>query len=149
MGQEQSEIRRVIDERIAAIRASDAEGVVASLSEDVVSFETVPPLALPPGAARDVTAIAAWLGGFKEIDIEVRDLRIEAAGEVGFSHALHHFTGTRTGGHKVSIWMRSTMGFRRSKGEWKIVHAHTSVPFYPGPEMKAAVDLRPEQPSGN
>ena len=147
MGQEQSDIRRVIDERIAAIRARDAEGVVASLAEDVVAFETVPPLALPPGAARDVAGVAAWLGGFEEIDVEVRDLRIEAAGEVGFAHALHHLTGTRTGGHKVSIWMRSTMGFRRSTGKWKIVHAHTSVPFHPGPEMKAAVDLQPEPSS--
>lgn len=143
MGQEQSDILRVIEDRIAAIHAKDAEGVVASLADDVVAFEMVPPLALPPGAARDVGGVAAWLGGFEEIDVEMRDLRIEATGDVGFAYALHHLTGTRTGKHKVSIWMRSTMGFRRSNGEWKIVHAHTSVPFYPGPEMKAAVDLQP------
>jgi ketosteroid isomerase-like protein len=24
--------------------------------------------------------------------------------------------------------MRSTLGFRRIDGEWKVVHAHTSIP---------------------
>jgi ketosteroid isomerase-like protein len=39
--------------------------------------------------------------------------------------------------------MRSTMCFRRESGGWKIAHAHTSVPFYPGPEPRAALDLEP------
>jgi ketosteroid isomerase-like protein len=39
--------------------------------------------------------------------------------------------------------MRSTLCFRRDGDEWKIVHAHTSLPFYPGPEFKAAIDLQP------
>jgi ketosteroid isomerase-like protein len=136
-------IRQVIDERIAAIRAKDARSVVASLAEDVVAFEMVPPLALPPGAARDLEGVAAWLSGFEEIEVEVRDLRIDADERLAFAHALHHLTGTRLGGQKVAIWMRSTLCFRRQAGEWKIAHAHTSVPFYPGPELKAAIDLQP------
>ena len=138
-----SEIRKVIEERIAAIRRKDAAGAVACLAADVVAFEMVPPLALPPGAARDEAGTAAWLAGFEEVDVEVRDLAIEADGSVGFARALHHLNGTRVGGHKVSLWMRSTLCFRREGGEWKIAHSHTSVPFYPGPEMKAAVDLGP------
>ena len=136
-------IRRVIDERIAAIRAKDAHSVVGSLAEDVVAFEMVPPLALPAGAARDVESVAAWLSGFEEIAVEVRDLRIEANEDVGFAHALHHLTATRAGGTAIGIWMRSTLCFRREAGRWKIAHAHTSVPFYPGPEPKAAIDLQP------
>jgi ketosteroid isomerase-like protein len=139
----QSEIRRVIAERIAAIRAKDAARAVACLASDVVAFEMVPPLALPPGAARDAEGFATWLAGFEEVDVEVRDLAIEADGDVGFAHALHHLTGTRAGGSKVGLWMRSTLGFRREDGRWKIAHAHTSVPFHPGPELKAAVDLEP------
>ena len=143
MSSAQEQIRAVIEERIAAIRDKDAARAVAPLAEDVVAFEMVPPLALPPGAARDVEGLAAWLSGFEEVDVEVRDLRIEADGAVGFAHALHHLKGRRTGGQPVSLWMRSTLCFRREDGAWKIAHAHTSVPFYPGPEMKAAVDLVP------
>ena len=139
----QMEIAKVIEARIAAIRAKDPAAAVACLAADVVAFEMVPPLSLPPSAARDVEATAAWLAGFEEVDVELRDLRIEADGSVGFAHALHHLKGTRVGGQRVSVWMRSTMCFRREGGEWRIAHAHTSVPFYPGQEMKAAVDLEP------
>ncbi len=139
-------IRRVIEERVAAIRAKDAERAVASLAEDVVAFELAPPLALPPGAARDEAGLAAWLGGFDDIDIELREMRIEASEDVGFAYALHHLTGTRVGGRPVSLWMRSTLCFRREgdgDGRWTIVHAHTSVPFHMDGSFRAAVELEP------
>lgn len=143
MSSAEEQIRAVIEERIAAMRDKDAARAVAPLAEDAVAFEMVPPLALPPGAAGDAEGLTAWMSGFEEVDVEVRDLRIEADGEVGFAHALHHLKGRRAGGQPVSLWMRSTLCFRREGAEWKIAHAHTSVPFYPGPEMKAAVDLVP------
>jgi ketosteroid isomerase-like protein len=106
MAEAEAEIRRLIDGRIAAMRAKDAAAAVACLADDVVAFELAPPLALPSGAARDVAGFAAWLSAFEEIDVEVGDLRIEAAGEVGFAYALHHLTGTRAGGHKVDLCAR-------------------------------------------
>jgi ketosteroid isomerase-like protein len=143
MGNGEAEIRKVIDERIHAIRARDAARAVAVLSNDVVAFELAPPLALAPGAARDAEGFAAWLAGFEEIDVEVRGLAIEAGGELGFAHSLHHLKGTRVGGREVSLWMRSTLCFRREAGEWKIAHAHTSVPFHMDGSFRAAVDLTP------
>jgi ketosteroid isomerase-like protein len=143
--QAEEEIRAIVEDRIAAIRAKDAARAMRAIGQDVVAFELVPPLALPPGAARDEAGFAAWLAGFQTIDVEVRDLRIEADERVAFAHALHHLTGVRTSGAPMDLWLRSTLCFRRSEdGEWRIVHAHSSVPFHPGPEMKAAVDLRPE-----
>lgn len=144
MSDAEAEIREVIDQRISAMRSKDAVNAVACLAEDVVAFEIAPPLALPSGAARDIDALHAWLGGFHEIDVEVRDLRIEADGCVGFAHALHHLKGKRVGGREISMWMRSTLCFRREGGRWKIAHAHTSVPFHMDGSFRAAVDLRPE-----
>ena len=143
MSEAEAEIRAVIAARIAAMRAKDARGAVACLAEDVVAFELAPPLALPPGAARDAEGLAAWLAGFEELDVDVRDMRIEADGNVGFAHALHHLKGTRPGGRPVSLWMRSTLCFRREAGDWTIAHAHTSVPFHMDGSFKAAVDLEP------
>jgi ketosteroid isomerase-like protein len=143
MSSARDQIRAVIEERIAAMRAKDAARAVAALAEDVVAFELAPPLALPPGAARDAEGLAAWLSGFEAIDIEVRDLAVEADGEVGFAHALHHLKGRRTGGRPVSLWMRSTLCFRREGAEWKIAHAHTSVPFHMDGSFRAAIDLAP------
>src|SRR5215213_4020927 len=143
MGEAEAEIRAVIERRIAALRDKDAAAAVACLADDVVAFELAPPLALPPGAARDAEGLAAWLGGFEALDVAVRDLAVEADGNVGFAHALHHLTGTRVGGRPVSLWMRSTLCFRREVGGWKIAHAHTSVPFHMDGSFRAAVDLEP------
>jgi ketosteroid isomerase-like protein len=143
MSQAEQEIRTVIETRIAALRRKDAAAAVARLAEDVVAFELAPPLVAPPGAARDAAVLAAWRDGFEEFDIEVRDLAVEADGDIGFAHALHHLRGTRPGGRPVSLWMRSTLCFRREEGAWKIAHAHTSVPFHMDGTFRAAVDLQP------
>lgn len=143
MSKAEEEIRAVIEERIAAMRAKDARAAVAALSDDVVAFELAPPLALPPGAAADAEGLAAWLGGFQDIDIEVRGMAIEAGDTVGFARALHHLKGKRLGGREVSMWMRSTLCFRREPDGWRIAHAHTSVPFHMDGSFRAAVELEP------
>jgi len=143
MAEAEAEIRALIDQRIGAMRAKDAAGATAYLTADVVAFELAPPLALAPGAAADVQGLAAWLSGFSEIEIEVRDLAIEAGDCVGFARALHHLKGTRTDGRPVSLWMRSTLCFRRQDGAWRIAHAHTSVPFHMDGSFRAAVELQP------
>ena len=71
----------------------------------------------------------------------MRDLKIEADERIAFAHALHHLTGTR--GRPVTLWMRSTLCFRREADGWKIAHAHTSVPFHMDGSFRAAVDLEP------
>jgi ketosteroid isomerase-like protein len=139
----EAEIRGIIEERVAAIREKNAAQAMRAMAEDVVAFELVPPLALAPGAARDEAGFSAWLSGFERISVEIRDLRVEAGESIGFAHSLHHLTGTRVGGASIDLWLRSTLCFRREPDGWKIAHAHSSVPFYPGPDMTAAVDLKP------
>lgn len=139
----ESEIRALIDQRIEAIRNKDSAAAIACLSGEIVAFEMVPPLALPAGAARDERDFAGWLSGFEDIDVELRDLVIHAGPDLAFAHSLYRLTGTRVGGAAMDLWMRSTLGLRREAGGWRIAHAHTSVPFYPGPEAKAALDLKP------
>ena len=139
----EDEIRKLIDDRIDALRRKDAAAAVSRIADNAVTFELAPPLALSDGEAADADALAAWLDGFEEIDVEVRDLRIEADTFVAFAYALHHLTGTRVGGAPVSLWMRSTLCFYRDIAGWIIVHAHTSVPFYMDGSFRAAVDLEP------
>lgn len=136
-------IRALIGERIEAIRNKDAAAAIACLADDVVAFELIPPLAQPAEAVRDVAGFAAWLDGFEALAIDVRDLVVEAGEKVGFAHALHHLTGRRIDGMSVDLWLRSTLCVRNGADGWKIAHAHSSVPFRPGAEMKAAVDLKP------
>jgi ketosteroid isomerase-like protein len=143
MSEAEEQIRALIEERIAAVRGKDAARAIATLADDVVAFELAPPLAVNADKARDQGSFEKWLAGFETIDVEVRDLKIETGGDVGFARALHHLTGTRPDGRKVSLWVRSTLGLRREDGAWKIAHAHTSVPFHMDGSFRAAIGLRP------
>ena len=136
-------IEALIEERIAAIRAKDATRAIATLANDIVAFELAPPLAIATDAALDEAGFAAWLAGFEQLDIEVRDLVVEADEQVGFARALHHLTGTRPGGRAVSLWLRSTLCFRKQADGWRIAHAHSSVPMMMDGSFRAAIDLAP------
>lgn len=138
------EIRQLVLARAEAMQRRDADALAQGFSPSAVVFEMVPPLRLPPGAASDASAIHAWLGGWEEPHVEVRDVNIHASGGVAFACSLNRLSGTQVGGRKVDMWMRSTLGFEKTEAGWVIVHAHTSVPFYPNESLKAAVDLKPQ-----
>jgi ketosteroid isomerase-like protein len=144
MNEGEAGIRALIDERTAAMRDKDAARAMATLAHDIVAFELAPPLALGPGAARDEAGLAAWLAGWDgPVGIEVRDLHIEAGGDVGWCRSLNRLHGTLKGGRSVDMWMRSTLAFRREDGAWKIAHGHSSVPFLMDGSFRAATDLTP------
>ena len=137
-------IRALIEAQVDAFRRRDAAAAVALLADDVVAFEMIPPLVLPPEAARSEQAMAGWFAGWEgPITIEVRDLVIHVGGDIAYSHGLNRLAGTRLGGGLTDIWMRSTLGFRRTEDGWRIVHGHTSVPFDPADGFRARLDLRP------
>ena len=138
------EIRALIADRLEAMSTRDAARALATLAPEIVAFELAPPLALPPGAARDADALSAWFAGWAgPIDVEVRDLEIAASGDLGFCHSLNRLSGSRIDGRAVSLWMRSTLCLRKNGGAWKIVHAHSSVPFHMDGSYRAAVELAP------
>ena len=146
--QAEAEIRALIEERAAAIRAKDAARAVATLAPDVVAFELAPPLSLGPDQARDQAGLEAWLGGWEgPVGIEIRDLEVAVSGDVGWSRSLNRLHGTMRGGRSVDMWMRSTLGFRKVEGAWKIAHGHSSIPFRMDGSFRAATDLKPGETS--
>ncbi|HEX8571458.1 MAG TPA: nuclear transport factor 2 family protein [Allosphingosinicella sp.] len=145
MNGDEAGIRALIDDRTAAMRDKDSARAVATLASDAVAFELAPPLALGPEAARDEAALSAWLDGWEgPVGIEIRELHIEAGGDVGWSRSLNRLHGRLKGGRDVDMWMRSTLGFRRIDGAWKIAHGHSSVPFLMDGSYRAALQLTPE-----
>ena len=139
-------IRALIEERTAAMRDKDAARAVATLASDVVVFELAPPLAVGPEAAQDAAALAVWLEGWDgPVGIEIRDLHIETGGDVGWSRSLNRLHGRLTNGREVDMWMRSTLGFRKIDGAWKIAHGHSSVPFLMDGSYRAALQLTPDE----
>jgi ketosteroid isomerase-like protein len=86
-------------------------------------------------------------GWFKTWDgrlgYELIDQVVAVSDALAVSRSLDHMTGTKTDGEKVDVWTRSTVVFRKEGGAWKVMHVHSSVPFYMDGSLKAAVDLEP------
>ena len=74
---------------------------------------------------------------------EVRDLRIETAGDLAVSTSLDRIGGLRTDGEQTDVWVRATVVYRKVGDRWVITHEHSSVPFYMDGSLEAAVDLAP------
>jgi ketosteroid isomerase-like protein len=142
---EDAQLSTLIDDYVAALRAKDADGVVAHHAEGLVQFLLAPPLQY------EGTTVAAgrkdlqeWFSTFQgPIGYEIREQNTTAGDDVAFSHSLNRMTGTKVTGEKVDLWFRSTLCFRKFNGEWKITHAHESVPFLMDGSDKAALDLKP------
>jgi uncharacterized protein (TIGR02246 family) len=123
-------IRELLTRWEKAFRAKDLDGImrVYAPGSAVVAYDVTPPLQIGGDAnyRKSYEAFFAMYEG--PLDLEVRDVRIIASGDVGFVHALERISGTMKGGQKSDLWIRATSGLRRIKGQWLIVHDHVSVP---------------------
>jgi ketosteroid isomerase-like protein len=76
--------------------------------------------------------------------LEPRDFKVTVSGDSAFCFGFLHMRGTKKGAEgAVRFWMRETLCLLRIDGEWKIVHEHTSVPFYMDGTFRPAFDLQP------
>jgi ketosteroid isomerase-like protein len=138
------QILAVLEDRAAAITAKDARRALARCSPDVVAFDLAPPLQTAGAQALDPAGLEWWFGTWDgPIGYDVGELTVAAEGAVAFSYGLTHLHGTKTDGEKVDLWFRSTIGLSLADGSWRIVHEHSSTPFYMDGSGKAALDLRP------
>ena len=139
---DEADIRRRIENGVAAIRAMDLAGVMALYALDIVSFDVQPPL-------RHVGATAKrqnWMDVFSTfqppLDYEIRDLTLAVGDDVAFAHSLNRISGSLPNGRRSGTWLRWTACFRKIDGVWLIAHDHVSAPldFASG---RALLDLAP------
>jgi uncharacterized protein (TIGR02246 family) len=127
----EDEVRALIDERVAAVKAKDPGPLAERLADAIVTFDVLPPLNARGKEAVEERA-QGWFDGYATpIGYDVQQLEIHADGDVAFCSFLYHVTGVLTAGDAVSMWVRATLGLRRLDGEWRIVHEHESVPWDP------------------
>lgn len=136
------EIRALIDRALQARYDKDAAAIVATYTPDAAVFSLAPPL-VHRGVDHDETQ--AWLDTWATpIELEARDLSVTVSGDFAFCHGFLRMVGTKNGAeHQVDFWMRETLCFERVGGAWRIVHEHTSVPFYMDGSLRPAFDLVP------
>src|SRR3954470_13292990 len=85
----ESEIRAIIERRVAAVRARDVDGAMEAVADDVLTFDVVNTLQYH-GAEAARGRAEEWFATFSgPIGFEMRDLAVAAGGDVAFSHSLN------------------------------------------------------------
>jgi len=131
---------------LANVRQSQHDKDVAQFAnqfaDDASIFNLAPPL-IHRGIDRGEKQ--AWFDSWSTpIEIEPRDFEVTVSGDFAFCHGYLRMNGTKKGSEgAVSFWMRETLCLKRIDSEWKIVHEHTSVPFYMDDTLRPAFDLQP------
>lgn len=140
----EDEIRDLLARWEAAFRAKDVNAIMSVYApgDAVVAFDIVPPLARTGHDAyrRNYEEFFAMFSGPPEV--ELREVRIFADGDIAFLHCFDRMSGTLQSGERFDLWLRVTSGLRRIDGDWRIVHDHVSVPVY-FETGAAALDLSP------
>ena len=138
----EAEIRGLIERFAKAFRAKDVDGCMSVFAPEIVSFDIIPPLQ----AVGAETFVKHWQEFFESyrgpIHVEFPDVSVTAGDDVAFSYCLHRIIGTLQNGHKTDFWLRWTAGWRKTNGNWLIVHEQVSVPVDLG-SGKAMMDLKP------
>ncbi|HEY5006906.1 MAG TPA: nuclear transport factor 2 family protein [Caulobacteraceae bacterium] len=139
---DEAAIRLIIDAIIKAHHDKDAAAIAAPYALDAALYDLAPPLC---HQGHDLKDVQAWLDTWDgPIENEARDFKFEIAGDLAFGHGYFRLAGMKKGSDQpISFWMRATMALRRDNGRWRIVHEHTSVPFYMDGSLKPAFDLEP------
>jgi uncharacterized protein (TIGR02246 family) len=118
------QIRRLVNDWARAVRARDMDGVLAHHAKDMVMFDVPSPLQSKGIEAYEKT----WDLFFENVldgagSFNLDELRITAGDAVAFCHALLIIGGAKkpTG--------RLTIGLKKVRGKWLIMHEHHSYPI--------------------
>jgi ketosteroid isomerase-like protein len=142
MSRDETDIRALIEAVGKAHHAKDAAAIAAPYAKDAVVCDLAPPLT---HRGVDLQVKQAWLDTWEgPIEHEARDFEIVVGGDVAFCHGFFRLGGTpKAAGRAISFWMRATLCLRRDGRAWRIIHEHTSVPFYMDGSLRPAFDLEP------
>lgn len=122
------DVRTLLDNWSAAIRARDIEQLMPLYSPDIVYFDLVPPLRYT-GLDAIRRNFQRWFDTWASpIGVEIRDLDIRMSGDGAAAHLLHRTSGTLKDGREVGYWVRVTVCCQQSDDGWLITHEHVSLP---------------------
>lgn len=139
---DKSAILAGIDSMKKAHYDKNAQAIAARYAPDGAIFNLAPPLV---HHGIDIAEKQEWLDSWNgPIQIEPRDFEVTIAGDMAFCHGYMRMTGNKKGvPQTISFWMRETLCLERNGNDWRIVHEHTSVPFYMDGSLRPAFDLEP------
>ncbi|MER7002529.1 nuclear transport factor 2 family protein [Dactylosporangium sp. NPDC000555] len=125
---DEGEIRELHARWFAAGARKDLDALMAPIAADVVSYEHVAPLEyVGIDAVREVCRQGLEASD-NTVTWEVPDLRVVVDGDLAVGWGLNRIRVPRPDGSTTEYRSRGTRVFRRTGGEWKLVHQHLSFP---------------------
>jgi ketosteroid isomerase-like protein len=139
---DKAEILAILETMRQAHHDHNAAAFAAQFSPDAEIYNLAPPLA---HHGVDLEEKQAWFDSWETpVDIDTRDFSVFVSGDFAFCNGYMRMRGTKKGAEgAVDFWMRETLCLERQQSGWKIVHEHTSVPFYMDGTLRPAFDLQP------
>jgi ketosteroid isomerase-like protein len=139
---DEADIRALLETLEKAHHDKDAARIARQFTQDAAVFNLAPPLA---HTGIDLEEKKAWLDSCEgPIELESRNFKMSISGDSAFCHGFYRMSGfPKAAGRQISFWMRATVCLVRDGGAWRIVHEHTSVPFYMDGSLRPAFDLTP------
>jgi len=132
----EQQVREILDGWTAKTAARDLDGLVATIDDDVVSYELDAPLRyVGIDAVREVCRQGLEAPG--DVTFEPTDVTVAVRENLAVVWGLDRVTVDGT-----PQWSRGTRVFRNTGDGWKMVHQHLSYPRDPETD-RAATDLRP------
>ena len=128
---DEEQILELVSQWSAALSACDLDGMMRHYAEDAVLFDACPPYkTVGRDGIRGVweKCLPFFPSKFRS---EHRDLVVEVDGGCAFVYGMHHFVAEQPDHPCGQSWLRVSIGFRKTGGEWRVVHEHVSMPFNP------------------
>jgi ketosteroid isomerase-like protein len=120
----EEQIRRLVNDWAKAVRAKDMDGALAHHAKDMVMFDVPLPLQSKGlGAYKKTWELFFDTNRDDKASFDLRELKIIAGDTVAFCHAL------LLAGSAKKPQGRLTIGLKKVRGKWMIVHEHHSYPI--------------------
>jgi uncharacterized protein (TIGR02246 family) len=127
---DEKSITALIERWVAAVQATDLDGVLADHTGDIVMFD-VPP---PQDGVRGLDAYrATWPPFFTWIRsgavFELVSTEVTAGADIAYAHLLLRCGTPGDLARRPDHRLRITLGLRKQDGRWLIAHEHHSFPL--------------------
>lgn len=125
------QVQQIFADRRRAVSEGDAMGIVKNVAEDAVIFDVVGPM-FARGKSAALERAQQWLASYDGPPVwDIENLHVVAGDDVAFCHCISRVRGTLKTQVEVDMWFRTTLGLKKTDGQWQIVHDHSSDPFDP------------------
>jgi ketosteroid isomerase-like protein len=95
--------------------------------DDVVLFDVMPPREF--AGQKALRAHMADFAGTKDVKADFLELQVISDGKLALARSVQHYTANGPDGKPIDVTFRLTDVWRKTNGEWKIIHQHVSYPI--------------------